>query len=373
MTKIRFVICLLFVLPALSGCSTQINQTPAFSTALTATPQTGTENPALSGSQSIPVTWASLNLTGRLVYVSGSQQVDRMTMSVQQLDLKTGQVTSIFQAPDNAWIYSLDVSPDARQLVMTYSPASSGNASGNPSIYIMPFDGSAPPQPLFTPSSKDDEYFQPQWSADGAYIYFNRVDRTTPTPQGQLYSTPELYRMSYPDGRPEKIAGQAFWARESWDAQQLVYVSVDPLEGTNKLFIAKPDGTNAQQVVMSGKPIPLYIDAPLFSPDGQAILFSAVSPAQASTPTWLENLLGISIASAHTIPSDWWSVPVHGGPATQITRLQTTGLFASISPDKRYVASNSTSGIFVMQPDGTGLTSLVNDSGGMSSTISWLP
>ena len=67
------------------------------------------------------------------------------------------------------------------------------------------------------------------------------------------------------------------------------------------------------------------------------------------------------------------TVPVTGGPTTQLTHLQTTGLFASISPDKKYIACYSGSGLFVMQPDATGLTMLVDGAGGAASSISWVP
>jgi len=115
------------------------------------------------------------------------------------------------------------------------------------------------------------------------------------------------------------------------------------------------------------------MDAPIFSPDGQSIIFSALSPQQSSAPTWIEKLLGIQVAQAHSVPSDWWSVPLSGGAATQLTRIRAAGLFASISPDKRYIASYSAGGLFVMNPDGTNLTMLIPDTGGIIGTVSWMP
>jgi Tol biopolymer transport system component len=87
----------------------------------------------------------------------------------------------------------------------------------------------------------------------------------------------------------------------------------------------------------------------------------------------LERLLGITIASAHTVPSDWWSVPLAGGTPTQLTHIAQVGLFASISPDKKHIASFSGAGLFVMNPDGTNLTVLLNDMGGVPGTVSWIP
>jgi Tol biopolymer transport system component len=148
---------------------------------------------------------------------------------------------------------------------------------------------------------------------------------------------------------------------------------MDPMTGKNKIFLANPDGSNAQEVSLSGAWTPDIIDAPIFSLDGQSIIFSALSPPQSYTPNFVEKLLGIQVAEAHMIPSDWWSVPISGGAVTRLTNLRTTALFASFSADKRYMASYSGDGLFVMNPDGTNLTLLVPDTGGVPGTISWIP
>jgi len=83
--------------------------------------------------------------------------------------------------------------------------------------------------------------------------------------------------------------------------------------------------------------------------------------------------MGVRIAKAHTVPSDWFSVPVTGGEITQLTNIQTTNLFASFAPDGEHIASHSTSGIFVMTPDGSELTMLVPNSQAVPGTVSWIP
>jgi len=83
--------------------------------------------------------------------------------------------------------------------------------------------------------------------------------------------------------------------------------------------------------------------------------------------------MGVTVASAHTVPSDWWSIPLAGGTPTQLTHINAVGLFASLSPDKQYLASYSGGGIFVMKPDGTESTMLVGDVGGQPGTVSWIP
>jgi len=176
--------------------------------------------------------------------------------------------------------------------------------------------------------------------------------------------------MSYPDGQPEKIADHAFWPRISSDSTRLVYVSLDPVTGSNELVIANADGSNPQ--VISGSSMPDLIDAPIFSPDGRSILFSAPPPPQAYQPDWLEKLMGIQVVKAHNVPSDWWSVPVTGGVPARLTQIQTINLFASIAPDKKHIASLGEEGIFVMDLDGSNLTRLIIDPG-VSGTVSWIP
>ena len=65
-------------------------------------------------------------------------------------------------------------------------------------------------------------------------------------------------------------------------------------------------------------------------------------------------------------------MPVTGGTPTQLTKLQTINLFASFSPDKKYIASMSGDGLFVMDLDGSNLTRLLSDSG-VHGTVSWIP
>jgi Tol biopolymer transport system component len=178
--------------------------------------------------------------------------------------------------------------------------------------------------------------------------------------------------MRYPDGGPEKIATNAFWPRISSDSSRLVYITIDPDTGRNELFLANADGSNPRQVAFADSRTQEIIDAPIFSPDGQSILVSVPSLAQSYQPNLLERFMGIQVAKAHDVPSDWWSVPITGGAPTQLTNIQTINLFASISPDKQHLASLSGEGLFVMELDGSGLTQLISDPG-VHGTVTWIP
>jgi len=235
----------------------------------------------------------------------------------------------------------------------------------------MPLDASNQLQPLFTPPTSMDQYTQAEWSPDGKYIYFVHYNDNDPPLPGP---TPDydILRIMYPNGQPEKIAEHAFWPRISLDSNRIVYISQDLTADRNEVFLANADGSAPQKIEFSGSQIPEIVDAPIFSPDGQTILFSVPTPTQAYQPNWLDNLTGVQVIKAHSIPSDWWSVPVTGGVPSQLTKLQTFNLFASLSPDRKHIASVSGEGIFVIDLDGSNLTRIVSNQS-LHRTVSWIP
>ena len=367
--------CLVFL--CLSGCSIDLGQ-PALATpgsevpsaSPTFSPDVAGNTPPSAITTTVPVTWSGLNLTGSLVYISPPVTGDvSFFISIRKLNLITGEITPIFTTTGDDWIFYVSVSPDAKQLVMSYTPPKQSDSASNRALYIMPLDASAPPQPLFPAPTLDDHYVQAEWSPDGEYIYYAHYNNKD-QPTGQLYPAYDIFRMAYPNGPPEKIADLAFWPRLSSDSSRLVYISLDPVTGSNELVIANSDGSNAQ--VISDSSIPDIIDAPIFSPDGQSILFSAPGPVQSYQPKWFDKLMGIRIVKAHNVPSDWWQVPISGGAPTRLTQIQTINLFASISSDEKHLASLSGEGIFVMDLDGSNLTRLLFDPG-VSGTVNWIP
>ena len=377
MYKIRFLLlCSLVFSLMLSGCTIDLGQsaTPTFATATLPPRPTDSEAPGAVSSGPLP--WASLNLSGRLIYTSAQQEGNTASMDIRQLDLSTGAVTVLFHSPQAGIVYSVTVSPDSTQLIFAYSHPPGADLSAHQELYQMPIDGSKAPELFLTPPTPDDEYSQPDWSPDGKYIYFAHVNYHRPPQKGQHYPFFELYRMAYPAGQPEKLADEAYWPRLSADMSRLLYVTLDPITGKNKLFLANVDGSSPVALSLTGNAPLDIIDAPLFSPDGKSLLFSVPVPQQSynpASPNWVEKIFGVTIASAHVVPSEWWSAPLTGGTATQLTQIQAVGLFGSISPDQKTIASYSGSGIFVMNPDGTGLTMLIKDVGGLPGTVSWIP
>lgn len=371
--KIRF--CFVFyglLVLSLVGCSIDVAQ-PVVSASPTLPREISPGSTAPSAiTTSIPVTWSGLSLTGSLIYISPPVAGDvSFFISLRKLNLITGEITPIFTTTGDDWIYYASVSPDAKQLIMSYVPTTQSNASSSQALYRILLDETALPQLLFSPPTPDDHYVHAEWSPNGKYIYYAHYNSNNRLP-GLLEPIYDIFRMSYPEGQTEKIAENAFWPRISSDSTILVYVSINPNSGKNELYVAHADGSNARRINLSGSLAPEIIDAPIFSPDGGHVIFSAPPPPQAYQPNWFETLMGIQVVKAHEIPSDWWSVPVTGGAATRLTQLQTIRLFASLSPDKKHIASLSGEGIFVMDQQGSNLTQLLFDPG-VSGTVSWIP
>jgi len=374
MIKTHLIGGLLIFALAISGCSIDLDQ-PAVASPISASPTLSSDVSLDTSTPSaimttIPVTWSSLNLRGSLVYISPPVTGDvSFFISIRKLDLLSGEITPVFTTSGDDWIFYASISPDSRHIVMSYTPPKQSDSASNRALYIMPLDASTPPQPLFTAPTPDDHYVQAEWSPDGKYIYYAHYNANDKT-DAQFNPPYDIFRLAYPNGQPEKIADHAFWPRLSSDSSKLVYISLDPVTGSNELVIANADGTNAQ--IISDSSIPDLLDAPIFSPDGRSVLFSAPGPVQSYQPNWFDKLTGVGIVKAHNIPSDWWQVPISGGVPTQLTQIQTINLFASISPDGNRISSLSGEGIFVMDLDGSNLTRLLFDPG-VSGTVSWIP
>lgn len=356
----------LFFILAISGCSIELGQPPV------ETPTSGPTAPLAA--TPIPVIWAHLHLSGRLVYIMGAiDQDNNYRINIQILDLATGEVSTVYTTPLNAWIYHISVSPDSKLIAMSYSPALGEDPDIVQALYVMPLDGSKPPELLFKPRIREDQYVQVEWSPDGKYIYYAHVDYRFPEDPHRRYPLYTIYRRQYPSGQEERVAEAAYWPRLSPDSSRLTYIGVDPFSITHQLMITDADGGNAQEVEIFGSYVPDIKDAPLFSPDGASITFSGALPVEAYQPNWFEKPVGLRVAKANGgIPSDWWSVPMDGGQITQLTQLRSSGLYGSVSPDNQYIASFSSGGIFVMRPDGSEVTLLVPSLDNFAGTVSWI-
>ncbi len=301
--------------------------------------------------------------TGSLFYIL--QETRRQALL--RYDFATGASESLFEVPENAWLSHMAASPDGSQIALTYAPSPGENEIqfGYTSLYLLLADGRSEPRLLVERRAEQEVFFNPTWSPDGQQLYFSHV---LPLDEESFTYTTTLERLDIATGESTVLAEDAIWPRVSPDGRTLAYIHINRDSLAAELVVAASDGRNAAVLVPQDRF--LTLDAPFFSADGQWLYFSAVS-SQTSSVRWWERLLGIQVAAAHDLPSLWWRVPVTGGVPEPLTTDAQVGQYGVVSPDGRFLALSSRSGIALMSPDGGELTRLLTLSA--ADSLSWSP
>ncbi|MFQ5399510.1 MAG: TolB family protein [Anaerolineae bacterium] len=307
--------------------------------------------------------------SGKLIFI----QLDAANKtSLVQYDLATAEVSTLFTPADNGILLSADVSPDGNQIIMAYAPPTPPDEVqfGYTGLYIMPTQGAGDPQLLVEKELPDEVYFNPVWSPDGEAVYYTHMGPDPASAEGYFAVT--LERLDMSTGEIIPTAPDAIWPRVSADGRRVTFAFSEPTSLRNELFVADWDGSHTTQLLNLDDF--LAIDSPIFSPDGRTIYFSAVTPDTMTPQTsWWERLLGIKVASAHAIPSDWWRILADGSaPPERLTTIREVGLFGDFSPDGRYFAFISTASLYVMEPDSRNLTRLL-DTETVGGALAWVP
>ena len=246
------------------------------------------------------MTWGGLELKGRLVFSSASLQEGNPVPRIQILDLSSGSVSTILISPGLSWIYHMSASAAAQEIVMSYAPAPNYNAPDQQALYGLPLDGSQLPGLVLVPPSLDDLYLQAEWAPDGKYLYYVHSS-ARPVTADQQYPIYELFRMAYPDG-PRRAAlrntpsGRAFHRIRSSSS---LFRAIPRMERTG-FSLQTPMAASRARWRLRGEETPKIIDAPLFSPDGDSILFSAPSPVKADEPLVVRTAAGHSESRKRT-------------------------------------------------------------------------
>jgi hypothetical protein len=318
----------------------------------------GSDGEGESGSTSI---WSDLNLTGQLYYLAlvGEEQ------QLLSLDLKSGDETVIFSAPELGWLNGAAVSPDGEQIVLAYSaPPEQGQVQfGFTDLHLMPSDGSTGPEPLIIKEDPSEAFFNVSWPQENTIYYAHVVPSANES--GVVTYGSQIERLDVSRGESEILTGGAAWPRLGYDNLSLALVNND-----QELIISKADGSDPEVLLDADRFS--AIDAPLFSQDGDVICFSAVPPLPESARSIWDQLMGVKSAEAHGVPSDWWCLSLDGSEdMVQLTDLGAIGLYGDFSEDGNHIAFIASDGVYVMQPDGSDLRKIkeVNAFG----TLDWVP
>ncbi len=301
--------------------------------------------------------------TGSLFYIL--QEPRRQAL--MRYDFASDSSQTMFEVPENAWLSHMAASPDGSQIALTYAPSPGENEIqfGYSNFYLLLADGRSEPRLLIERTADQEVFFNPSWSPDGQQLYYSHV---TPLDEEAFTFRTTLERLDLASGGVIAVADNGIWPRVSPDGRSLAYVHIDQDSLLAELIVAEPDGSNPTLLVPRDRFTTL--DAPFFSTDGQWLYFSAVAE-QTSSATWWERLLGIGVASAHSLPSRWWRLPVTGGEPEAVTTDALVGQYGVVSPDGRSIAFSSQSGIYLMQPDGSELRQLLDLSA--ADSLSWTP
>lgn len=301
------------------------------------------------------------DLSGTLYYIGFNNQ----RQDLLRLDLETGEEMTLFDPPENAWLSELAVSPDGSQILMAYGPPPrEGEIQfGFTDLFLMPADGSSAPTPLLQREDPSETYFNISWPVDDTVYYAHFAPSVDD--MGAITYSSQVERLHLPNGQTEVLATGAAWPRLSKDGTMLAYVTDE-----NEFLLAGADGSNPRPILDQERFS--AVDAPLFSPDNSLICFSAVLPATASLPSIWDRLMGVGLAKAHSVPSDWWCMPVDGsGEPQRLTNLNAIGLYGDFDEGGQHLAFISADGVHIMRSDGSDLTQLRNIA--TTGTIDWVP
>lgn len=301
------------------------------------------------------------DLSGALYYIGFvSQRQDLL-----RLDLETGEQTTLFDPPEDAWLSELAVSPDGSQILLAYGPPpGEGEIQfGFTDLFLMPADGSNEPTPLLQREDPSESYFNVSWPVDDIIYYAHFAPSVDDL--GAITYSSQVERHHLASGQTEILAPGAAWPRLSRDGTMLAFVTEE-----NDFLLADADGSNPRPILDPERFS--AVDAPLFSPDNRLICFSAVTPTTASRPSFWERLVGVEVAQAHSVPSDWWCMPVDGsGEPQRLTNLNAIGLYGDFDGSGQHLAFISAAGVYVMGSDGSDLTQLREIP--TTGTIDWVP
>lgn len=348
------------IVPTVDNGPTQPGQAPTVGVIQTNTPGvTPSAAPA-----SLP--WADLNLTGSLIYTQGK-------LGLFKLNLATGQSTTMLPGNQKMWLSAQATSPDGQTIMIAYSPpptAADQVQLGYTGLYKIASDGSTvTPDPVLPQADPQESYFNPVWTPDGKYVYYAHfVPMKDATGQGNTFKY-TIERIAYPDGQPEVIMPDAIWPKISPDGTKLLYLKFDTVQYTQVLYTADLDGQNPTPVLPNSD-FP-SVDAQFYSNDGKTIVFNAVGEGQAPALSFFDRLMGVNIADAHNVPSDWWSITQGQDKPVRLTKLYDTGMYGDFSPDGNYIAFLAASGMYVMSPDGSLIKPLIQIKS--LGTLEWVP
>lgn len=289
-------------------------------------------------------------------------QIAPGSQTLARFDLNSSEAETLFIPLTNSWLSHADSNPDGSEFVLAYAPPPpDGEVQlGFTQLYLLT-NGDTTPRLLIESQQPGEIFFYPDWTDDGRFIYYSHVVQQDNAP-----FTTTLERFDLRSGASEMVAENGIWGRVSPNGRLLAYILVNLEAFTRELVVSEADGSNPRTLVTQNDFADM--DAPFFSPDGQWLYFSAVPLPQSNG--W-DRMLGVKTVTAHSVPSDWWRIPVSGGTPEQISHINEAGLYGGFSPNGSQIAFASQTGLYTLNPDGSNLQKLLETSAG--AMLTWIP
>ena len=177
------------------------------------------------------------------------------------------------------------LSPDGQKIVYMSRGAQPSNPEGDDEIYVMNASDGSGQKNLTDNSAVLDELF-PQFSPDGTKIAYQSEGIQDSNPQGDS----EVYVMNADGSGQTNLSNNGpyvedYSARFSPDGQKVAYTSIGDSEynpeGDADIYIVNADGSNQKNLTNNAGPV--SDQSPVFSPDGQKIVYTSTGE-QASNP-----------------------------------------------------------------------------------------
>ena len=252
-------------------------------------------------------------------------------------------------------------SPDHTQIAYALFHRRQGDPTSVVEIYLARADG-ASVRVLAERDRPGAVLDTPSWSPDGRAVFFSYFGQAS----GRVVQ--RIERVMVEDGARSVVVEDGYNPTVSPDGQRLLFVR-DDRAGTT-LWLISLSGGDPSPVLGPG--LAATIGLPRFSPDGGrfAVSLPVSAVARANEPGLLAWLLP-PIAYAHGEPADIWTFDLQGNDARRITQLNADDPTPTWSPDGRYIALWSGSGLYLVGATGGEPRQLLTEGG--YGSIDWRP